>query len=110
MCCRRFGGAGVGCLRFDLRARVFKAGGAANFALAAVLTRVFMAGLALAVGDGAGSGGRRFFLRLVVGGLAGMSTGHVDEEICFDMARVIRCVPSNVGSTLGSCSFLLSTL
>ena len=69
-----------------------------------------MAGPAVAVRDGAGSGERRFFLRMVVGGRAGMSTGHVDDEICFDMARVIRCVPSNVGSTLGSCSFVWSTL
>jgi hypothetical protein len=110
MRCRRVEVAGVGCLSLDVRALVFNAGGAVSFAWAAVLARVFMAGPAAVVRGGAGSGGRRFFLRLVKDGFAWMRTGPVDVETCFDMARVTRCVPSTVGATLGSWAFIWSTL
>ena len=57
----------VGCRKFERRAHVLAASGAANLALAAVCERVFVAGTDEGVLAGAIAGGRRFFLRLPIG-------------------------------------------
>jgi hypothetical protein len=85
----------VGCLRLDLLARVFIAGGAACLALAAVLARVFMAGAC--TGLGGAVGGARRFLRAAAGmGKRGGVVGWfgwgscLGSSSCFAKALVIR--------------------
>ena len=88
---------------------MFSAGGAASFALAAVLERVFMAGV---VGRSVGMDGLALRLLQAGAGMVGlgatMGTGAVPN--CLVRARVMHWLPGMEGCTLGSGAVGVATL